>query len=63
MRACGGALACMYEIYGTAVVRRGGGRASIILPAYIVFQGGNTLAISKFLCKENAGAILKPLLS
>ena len=22
----------------------------------------NTLAISKFLCKENAGAILKPLL-
>ena len=43
MRACGGALACMYEIYGTAVVRRGGGgRASIILPAYIVFQGGKS---------------------
>ena len=41
MRACG-APACMYEIYGTAVVRRGGGRASIILPAYIVFQGGKS---------------------
>ena len=41
MRACGGALACMYEIYGTAVVRRARGRASIILPA-IVFQGGKS---------------------
>ena len=26
------------------------------------FQTGSTLAISKFLCKENASAILKPLL-
>ena len=43
MRACGGAPACMYEIYGTVVVRRGGGGwASIILPADIVFRGGKS---------------------
>ena len=39
------------------------GRPYLLYYMTFEFQPYITLAISKFLCKENAGAILKPLLS